>query len=193
MKKTLLVVLFSASSFASAGTLTFDDIGNFEEVGLYAGLNFSNFYALDTVEFYPSGYLNNVVSPNNVIFNASGAEASFSSATAFTFNSVYATAAWNDGQSLDVTGWYQGVQIYSKSLLLNTTTTLLATFDWAGIDTVRFLAHGGNNAGFDGSGDHISLDNLTVSAAVVAEPASVALLGLGMLGLAVARRRVDAK
>ena len=94
-----------------------------------------------------------------------------------------------------MTGWYKGVQLYSTSMVLNTQAATLATFNWTGVDNVRFATSGGKDAGYGGGGEYLSMDNLTINAAVAAvpEPGSLALLGLGVLGFAAARRRQAAK
>ena len=68
----------------------------------YAGLNWNNFYALNSSVAGPSGYENGTISSPNVAYNAFGSAASISSATPFTLNSGYFTAAWNNGLNLEV-------------------------------------------------------------------------------------------
>ena len=111
----LVVVAMALCAVAAQATLlTFDDIDD-SEVPIangYGGLNWDYFYVLDAVHYYgnPSGYQNGVVSPDNVVYNASGYPASMlvSSPALFHLNSAYLTAAWNDGLTVQVLGERQG-------------------------------------------------------------------------------------
>lgn len=186
--------MLAVSSFANATTLTFDTLTQYQNVGSYGGLDFSSFVNLNTTQYVASGYLNGVVSPNNVAvtWNSSGR---ISSTSAFTFNSVYLTSGWNNGQTVDIIGSLQGTQLYSRSMVVDTHAPTLGTFDWVGIDTLSFSTYGGTHAGYAGAGAFLAFDNLTFNEAVsaVPEPSSIALLGLGLFGFAASRRRKAAK
>ena len=187
-----------ASSSAKAETLTFDDLSNYAPVpNGYGGLNWNNFNALNTVQELaydgPNGYTNGVVSSPNVLYNVDANPASISSPTAFTLNSGEFTAAWNDGLQVLATALNTTTnQFYFQTFTVNTSGPTLETFNWANINEVTFSSYGGTSAGFDGSGEHFALDNLSVSA--VPLPAalpmfSAALLGLAGLGANARRKR----
>jgi hypothetical protein len=193
MKKTVLATLMClASTFAGATTITFDDLNQFQGVANgYQGLNWNGFTIIDTTQYASSGYVNGVVSKNNVAFTYES-YGSFSTVGTFAFNSVYLTSAWNNGANVVVTGSLAGKDLYARTLTLGTAAPTLETFDWTGIDKVRFAVSGGTPAGYNGGGSFLAFDNLTVNEAPhgdVPEPGSLALLALGVAGLACMGRR----
>ena len=197
--KTLAVasigaVCLTAGSAVSvhALTLTFDDLpGN---QGLipngYGGFDWNNFYHLNSVNDRPNpnGYLNGTVSSPNVAFNGFGDPASLSTNnTPFTFNSVYLTGAWNNGLDISIQGFQGANQLYSRTVTVDSTAPTLFSFNWSGIDSLRFASSGGIDAGYGGGGTHFALDNLTVNTTAIPTPAL--LPGLIGLGLGILRKR----
>jgi hypothetical protein len=81
----LALFLFKPSSAFAQTTITFDDLtdngGGTVIANGYHGLNWSNFYVVNTADYYASqgtnGYTNGTVSGPNVAFNAYGTPASF--------------------------------------------------------------------------------------------------------------------
>ena len=203
MKKALLALAILAlpvMALPAQTTLTFDDIG----CGIcavpngYGGLNWNNFYALNTTSEPPSGYHPGTTSGQYVAFNGSGVPASVTQGSdPFAFNSGQFTAAWNDNLNLDVTGLVGGVPTYFASYILSATAPTLLTFNWANLSEVDFISSGGTqHSGYDqGSGTQFALDDLTINSSAVPEPASAALLGTGLVGLygVIRRRRESAK
>ncbi len=196
MKNALFAAALAAVAFAapaSAITLNFDDVATFTEVGAgYNGFDFTNFYALDTTQYNASGYVNGVVSLNNVLYNAFADPASISSASAFQLTSAYLTGAWNDGLNIQVDGYKNNTLIYTQNFLVDTAGPMLVNFNNALVDNVVFSSFGGTNAGYEGGGDHFAMDNLTINgtSGAVPEPASWALMivGFGMVGGSLRRR-----
>ena len=173
---------------AQATTLTFDDFSNLQTIpDGYGGLNWVNFGAFDTRVGVPSGYINGLISPYNTLFNKSGRPANFSSSTPFTFYSAYLTAAWNNGLTLAVTGYLADQIVDYRTITLNTSGPTFEVFNWTNVDRVNFVSFGGTPAGYSGNGIQFALDNLTITAEVP-EPTTIAIFGLGMLGVAAARR-----
>ncbi len=190
----LLAIFLPIFSFAS--TIDFDDLNPSEAGDLvsnsYNGLNWNNFYVLNNGGQYSSpGYVNGIVSSSNIVFNGFGDPAGFSSSTAFTFNSIYLTAAWNDGLTVDITGYLNGNQVDFASLIVDTTGPTLATLDWSNIDSVVFSSHGGTPATSIFGGTHFAADNLKINETVasVPEPLTLGLFSIGLLGIGAIRRR----
>ncbi|MBA4109323.1 MAG: PEP-CTERM sorting domain-containing protein [Leptothrix sp. (in: Bacteria)] len=184
----MVLALAAACGQAQAVTLDFDTGLSGTIYSNYGGLNWSNFDVLNSSFYQPSGYVAGTISPSSVAFNAYGNAASFNSGAQFTFNSAYFTAAWSNGLIVDVQGYLGGSLVKSTSFTLDTTAASLITFNWANIDQVTFVSHGGVDAGLGGSGTHFALDNVTLNA--VPEPSSFALViaGLGIFGLMSKRR-----
>ena len=204
--------LMGLISDAGAATLiTFDDLsasGGTPISNGYMGLDWDNFGALNTqtmvISGYPNGYANGVVSLNNVAFNYNSNPANFSdSSTPFALNSLYLTAAWNDGLSVEIDGYHDGILLDTTTLTLDTSGPTLFTLDWSGLDEVLFTASGGTpNANFPGTGfggTWFALDNLQVTFdAPVATPLpptlplfASGLFVLGLLGSSWKRKGAD--
>jgi PEP-CTERM motif len=202
----LLLVGFSAV-VANAGvqTLTFDtptlpEPGNGAPIpAAYGNLAWSNFYYLNgntfNTDFGPSGYKTGIVSPNNVAYNGSGADAAISSSTAFDLVSGYFTAAFNTGLPVTVTGYHGASVVGSVTFTLNLSPSaapVLETFNFDNVTRVVFSSKGcGTSPGCvpygpysdTGQGQQFVLDNLTISGAptYTPEPASLMLLATGGL------------
>lgn len=184
---TIGMLLLCITGMAHATLLTFDELSSYSPIpNGYGGLNWANMYVLDK-DYHPgSGYANGTVSGNNVAFNAYGEMASTSGST-FDFNSAYLTAAWNNGLSITIAGYLDGVEKYQQTVVVDTTSPTLFVFNYYGVDQVTFYSFGGTNAGLGGEGEHFAMDNLTINhnnANPVPVPPAFILFGSGLAGLA---------
>lgn len=95
---------------------------------------------------------------------------------------------------MTVSGYLGGVLQDTVTFTMNTSGPTLETFNWSGINEVRFNSTGGTpNPAYigSGSGTQFALDNLVINAQVVREPLSLALLATVLLCLLpLLRRRV---
>jgi hypothetical protein len=182
---------------AQAGTITFDDLPESQNTisNGYAGLNWENFYYLNTTSFIPSGYVNGTVSPQNVAYNGFGEPTAISTVDdSFDFNSTYLTSAWNDNLTVVVEGFVGGElgeKKYSQTVVLNTQTPTLFTFNFDGIDYLKFTSSGGNNAGYNGNGTHFAMDNFTFNKKTKPVPEPITIFGsltAGGMSLALHRK-----
>ena len=185
-------MLAGFASLASADTINFDDLSDAPIANGYHGLDWSNFWSFApfSPDYDGSGYESALTSGTNVAYNSYGTPASISSAADFDLNSFVAAAAWNDGLSVLISGYNNGVQIYSTVVSLVTGSASAVTLNWIGVDDVSFVSYGGTNPGLNGSGTHFALDDLTISVAPVPLPAALPLFGFALAGMGfVARRR----
>ncbi|MFB2770379.1 PEP-CTERM sorting domain-containing protein [Pelatocladus sp. BLCC-F211] len=168
---------------AQAVTVTFDELSGSQNTipNGYVGLNWENFYDLDTTSFIPSGYVNGTVSPKNVAYNGFGNPAVISTVDdIFDFNSTYLTAAWNDDLTVLVEGYTGGIsgeKKYSQTVVVNTKTPTLFTFNFLEIDYLKFTSSGGNNASYNGRGTHFVIDNFTFNKKTKAVPEPLTIFG----------------
>ncbi len=128
----------------------------------YGGLNWSNFFYLDSSDFPNSGYANGMVSTPYVAFNESGESASVSGTT-FNFIGADLTAAWNNGLSITVDGYDNGALVDQKTVVVNTTAPTWFEFDFNGVTDVVFSSSGGTNAGYNGLGTEFVMADFTIS------------------------------
>lgn len=212
--------LCALSPTARGDVISFDDLsdggGGTPIANGYGSFNWTNFSVLNTVNYSanPSGYGNGTTSPANVAYNAWGAPALISSATAFNFVGANFTAAWNDGLQLRVVGYSGGSLVGDTTYTLGTSGPTWLNIGLNGVDTLLFVSSGGQSSSFGGSGTHFALDDFTYSAGSpviepplpppgqplpdgplvpaqvaqgVPEPGSLVLFGLGAGGLGLAR------
>lgn len=186
-----LVVSFSGISAGAVGT--FDDLQPLPPgQGLavpngYLGLNWVQVGYLDPTTRNPTvGYLPAMVSSPHVAFNMfenPTVISSMTSNTYFTFNGAYFGAAWNNGLQVNLTGWRQGVQKQSRTIVVNTTGSNWYDFNYVGIDELRISSSGGIPAFSPdyGSFTHFVMDNFTVNEPVP-EPTNLAIVCAGAFG-----------
>ena len=202
MKKILCAALCCSSLIginnAHATVLTFDDINPAETINdsvpnVYGGLDWSNINfrnsgptrdpaAGGTAIANNGGYANGRVSGDFVGFNVDGGYGIVSSASDFTFNGAYFTAAWQSGLNIRVQGYENDTIMYSKDIIVNYDKSNYFNFNFVGINKLYLSSFGGkDNCCYNYSGTEFAIDNFTVSAVPV--PGAVWLLGSALVGL----------
>jgi hypothetical protein len=193
------LALWLGAAPASAVTLTFDDaISTFFDSlpDGYGGFHWLNMYAINGTEaptqVGPSGYANGMVSPDYVAFVPDNGQGALIADAPFTLNSASFAGAWTNDLLVTVTGYdsaFNPVQV--KSFTVGTQGPSFEQFDWHGLRAITIAGWGGVNAGYSGGGSIVVIDDLTVNAPAVPEPASWALMagGFGLLGGLLRRTR----
>lgn len=182
-------------NIAQSSVLNFDDVTDESEAAIangYGGLDWSNFWVqnpeLSQIADFDSGLYNGVVSQGYTAFNVDGASATLSSSTPFSFNSAYFAAASRWGLEITLTGYLNGIQQgNSQQIVVNTDAAQFFSFDFSGIDSLHFVANGGEE--YLGSGYHFTMDNVTINAVPV--PAAAWLFGSGLIGFIGLNRRTS--
>ncbi|WP_069791059.1 PEP-CTERM sorting domain-containing protein (plasmid) [Cyanobacterium sp. IPPAS B-1200] len=188
------VIALSVAGTAQAVVLTFDDVtqGSSAEIpNGYGGLNWSNFWVLKGTSQPGNGYEKGIVSGDYVAFNSFANPAEITGSL-FDFNGAFLTAAWNDGLSVLVEGFNSGTNLYSQTVVVNTTSPTWFDFNFLGVDRLRFSSFGGvQNPNLSVSDTHFAMDNFTFNETqAVPEPTSlIGILGLGAFGVISLRKR----
>ncbi|WP_198402743.1 hypothetical protein [Methylomonas koyamae] len=196
-KSSFAFVCFALSMLqlgrADAGVLHFDDVTADAEAAIadgYAGLNWTNFWVqnpqLGQVANFDSGFYHGVVSADYGAFNADGGPAGIWSNSLFDFRSGYFASASRWGMQITANGYRDGNLLYQQQLLVNTDAAQFFSLNFAGIDSLEFVASGGEE--YLGAGFHFTLDNADI-AAPVPLPAAAWLLGSALAGLLGLQRR----
>ena len=195
---------------AAAAVLTFDDIVSSPTCNSaisdgYGGFAWSNFH-IECDADYMGAFGNPYGSPSGdyAAFNAFGLAAVELTASAgpFSFGGASFTSwayqgAFSDpsapfsAQSLALIGYRPGdlpdSPTYYLEFGLDPTTYITQNVDWTGLERLSFVSGDGVNFNIDGLS--WLMDDLDVSADPVPEPATLSLFGLGLVSLAMSRRR----
>lgn len=174
--------IFASATQSRATVLTFDDISTASIDTVpngYGGFNWSQMgYLNGPINSPGSGYEYGVVSGEYVAFNEFENVATVTDGT-FDFIGAYLTGAWNDGLSVEVEGYYLGSLLYSQTVVTTAYSPTWFSFNYTGVDELRFSSFGGVDQGFGGGGTHFAMDNFTF---VVPEASPMVLLiGAGVV------------
>lgn len=191
MKKLLCALAMLIAGSANATVLTFDDVnlagGTYVTMASRGATNYGGF-VFDTKWYigstnHSADYASTAHSGLQYLSNGSNAtNLTVSRASAFTFN-----GAWFDTPTHSNPAEWINITAYGAGNALIGSTgnvAISSTATWVGANFNNVLSL--NITRGDG---WFTMDDFTYNAAEVPEPASMALFGLGILGLVASRRR----
>jgi len=188
-----VAVLVVTVGHVKAETLTFDELVTAVTDPIpngYGGFQWNNFAfaCRDFIlsQYAGTGYDNGMVSTPNIAYNENGNPAAFSSDTPFTLNGAYLTGAWNNGLQIIVDGLVNDSVVYSRTVVVDTTSPTWFDFNFQNVTKVNFTSSGGTPAHGNDFGYQIIMDNLKVNEIVPEPSALIGLLSMGIVGLGLA-------
>jgi hypothetical protein len=135
----------------------------------------------------PTGYDHGVVSGRNVAGSFTGGFVTMRRDEAFDLFRVFVTAAYREEMTVGVRGYRDGVELFHYAAVVGTAGPTLFELNFTDVDAVTFQSAFGTPS--DPGTEHFVLDNLSYHATTTPEPATLGLIGSGVLGLAAARRK----
>lgn len=133
------------------------------------GMNWTNFSAVDPAGsiFIPSGVNNGIVSGTSVAINSFADPATFATqSTDFQLKKGWFTSAWNNGMTVTVEAFDDGISVGTKSFIVNYDAPTKVKFGikFVSIDSVTISSSGGTdaNGGDAGAGTHVAIEDLVV-------------------------------
>jgi PEP-CTERM motif len=186
----LTACLFLISSLSAAEVITFNSLpGNGTAIpNGFAGMDWNNFYDVSMAQMLignnvPGGALN-----TSFATNTAGAPAWFTSTGTFSFASALLATDGTSPLRLEVVGLLNGKVVDQAMLTLSSAVPAQETFNWSGIDGVRFVPQPGINGKLQ-----FALSQLVVNVASVPEPTSLLLLGSGLGMLCIRARKLGSR
>jgi hypothetical protein len=181
-------LFLSAPALASPITLDFENQREVLTGAVPDGYGGVHWYNLGGHPDYIGGYHTGIVSGSWTAYNFGGSAAAIAQME-FNLYDGYFTGAWRDGLTLQAVGYKDGVQLYDTSWIIDSTGPTLISFNYTGIDLVRFITSGGTNAVGGGDGTHFALDDLRLEVTQTPIPAALPLFATALGGLFFAARR----
>ncbi|MBV5309400.1 PEP-CTERM sorting domain-containing protein [Chromatium okenii] len=187
MKRTLIALsCLLSTTMVQANVVTFEDstvgAGDALSAG-YSGFNWGDTYLAD--ESFGVGYLTGSASGSKAAYGSQvwGSNIQWANTDTFNFVGAYWTISRSTA-SIRFEGFNDGVRLFQNSnQAINSSSPTWIELNWSGIDQLKIYQTGVNPWVMDDFTYNIA------SSGAVPEPATLALLTLGLTGMGVARRR----